>query len=120
MKRHVLIKGIIILAVLVVAGASMISSCNRQDVLVLTAQSPDGESASVVAFKDSLLGTYAADLIVRAGDGRIIHRANLIRHRDSIEDVKIEFFSLEFKGDVLNLGTRGTHYHGTNQFNFRR
>src|SRR6266487_2273563 len=116
MKRRVLITGTLISATLAICVVYVIAGCKNKDIIVMSAKATNGESARIVAYNDSILGTYAADLVCLSANGSIIKRRNLIRSRDSIEDVRIEFYSLDFKGDEVVLGAKGTYYHGTNVF----
>ena len=118
MNRRTFGGSMIGVALLALVLTCVLSGCNRRDVVVMTTKSPKGESASIVAHKDSILGTYSADLILCSSDGRIIQRTNLVQSRDDIEDVRIEFLSLEFRGDAVHLVAKGLHYHGTNEFRF--
>jgi hypothetical protein len=106
------------LALLLALGLSLMYGCKRQDTVVRTASSASGDSASIVAYRDSILGTYSADLVIHSRDGRIILRTNLIQSRDSIEDIPIEFFSLKFNANVVQIGTRAVHYRGPTEFTF--
>jgi hypothetical protein len=65
-----------------------------------------------------VFGTYSADLILYARDGSEVERKNLIRARDAIEDVRVEFISLELREGTVHLSAQGNHYHGTNEFRF--
>jgi len=111
-----LIIGILLFVICVIC---ILSGCKGPDNVVMTAKSPKGESASIVAYLDSVLVTYSADLIIRSPDGRVIQRMNLIRRRDGIEEFQEEFSSLEFKDDAVHLGAKGERYHGPNEFRFR-
>lgn len=107
------------IALFALGVACSISGCKRQDVPVRTTKSITGKSASIVAYKDSIIfGSYSADLVLHSVDGRVVLRTNLIQGRDGIEDIPIEFFSLEFTNDVVHIGTQGIHYHGTNEIKF--
>lgn len=106
------------IALLMTILVCIVTGYQKRDVVIVTANSPNGQSASIVAHKDSILGTYSADLIFCSADGKELQRKNLIQSRDDIEDVRVEFVALEFRDGAVRLNSRGLHYHGSNEFSF--
>jgi len=85
--------------------------------VIRSIEMPNGGVASIVSRIDSaLLLTYRADLVFFSTKGYIVYETNLLRNRDSIEDIRNEFISLEAYERVLNLKATGNHYRGTNIF----
>ena len=112
-------RAIIVVALLIICGVITLFFYKGADVTVLETKSPAGVSAIIYGYRDGLiLGMWSADLMVRSKDGQIILRTNLLRGRDALEDIRIEFLSLEFRGDAVHLDARGVHYQGTNEFRF--
>jgi hypothetical protein len=101
---------------ILLAGIFGILGCKRHDIVVRAITSPSGQSASIVAYKDGFFGEYSADLVIYGNGGVLVYRTNLLRNRDAIEDVPIEFFSLEIKSNLVILGAKGDHYHGITNF----
>jgi hypothetical protein len=87
----------------------------RKEVPVCLVYSSQNEAVAVVAYRDSILGTYGADIVVVSNE-HTIARTCLLRSRDCIEDVAIEFPNIEIKGREVILGGTGVHYKGTRQF----
>jgi len=114
-KRRNWLIGIITLSIAIVLTMAFHKG---HDVVIITAKSSDGKSANIVGYKDGPYEAYSADLILYAADGKIVQRTNLIQGRDAMEDIPIEFLSLEFKDEVVHLKAAGNHYHGTNKFKF--
>src|SRR6185369_15625711 len=71
MKRLRSIVPITVVALLAIGGACVTSGCKGSDVVVRSAQSTSGDSACIVAYMDSVLGSYAADLILSSTNGRV-------------------------------------------------
>ena len=84
----------------------------KRTVVLSTTRDSDRTVASVVAYPDSLFGTVGADLVVKDSDGQILLSTNLLRSRDDIEDVRIEFSQLAFSDSGIRLESRGVHYKG--------
>jgi hypothetical protein len=117
-KRRNLGRWLIGLTIVSIAVVLTLAFHKGRDVVMMNSKSSDGKSASIVGYKDGLYEAYSADLILYAPDGKIAQRTNLIQGRDAMEDIPIEFLSLEFKDEVVHLKAAGNHYHGTNKFKF--
>jgi len=100
-------------------AAAVLCGCKKESVVVRTAKSSGGITAEIIAYRDSIVfGTYSADLLLRSTNGQIFQQTNLITSRDSVEDMVIEFLSLDFKSNTVHLGAKGVHYRGPIEFKF--
>lgn len=99
-----------------IVALSILGACSGKDIPVRTSANPDGVTATILAYHDGILGTCAADLVLRAPGGAILLRTNLLRGRDSIEDVRLEFGALSFRDGVVQLTAQKIHYHGPESF----
>ena len=105
------------IAVLFLAAAGRLATRASEDIVIIEGKSDTGMSASIVARMDDLVfRTYSGDLLVRAADGRIILRTNLMEALDSPGDVRFEFGSIDIKNDTVYLNVRGLDYRGITEF----
>ena len=85
------------------------------DTVIIEAKSPT-ISACIVSYVDNILGTRGADLIIRSAKGNVISRTQLLKGMDCIEDIQIEFSSMEIRSKSVYITSVSNHYNGKTEF----
>lgn len=100
------------------SASCLLGGCQKPvEKTMLQARQPDGDSAKIVTYSDSrILNTIRADLVVSEAGGAVVFRTNLLRNRDSVEDVKMEFSSIQYIEDTVYLTASQKLYKGDTIF----